>query len=338
MSIPVERYVDPGSLDEEVRQIFWRRCFICHESDVALPDDYFSFRLGHHSLTLRRFGKELTLLGNVCRHRFNLIDPPGFGNRPFRCGYHGWTYTASGDISFIPFREDFDGQPEPLECHDHRSARGFVFKSDQREEYSSAAALWAAVGQPSGESFHRDAILHRCNWKLMVENVLEGYHLSVVHPETFGKSGFTSASRAEEVNGEMDSLLTTYPHERFATHLALTFPGIVPSYRHLFIFPNLFVSVTNDLIYFVSNVLPISPDRTMLHYRLFVTPAFHKVKPVLQEHLKTEAIKFTASALNEDKGILESCQLGIASASGEYTLGSRERRIRQFHDSYMQWL
>jgi phenylpropionate dioxygenase-like ring-hydroxylating dioxygenase large terminal subunit len=172
----------------------------------------------------------------------------------------------------------------------------------------------------------------------MVENVLEGYHLSTVHPNTFGKSGFTSSSRAHEVHRDADSLLTTYPNERFATHLALTFPEAVPGYRHLFVFPNLFVSVTNDLIYFVSNLLPLAEDKTILHFRLFATRTLESVKPALQEHLKEESVKFTVAALNEDRDILERCQLGISSASGEYILGRREHRIEQFHDSYMRWL
>jgi phenylpropionate dioxygenase-like ring-hydroxylating dioxygenase large terminal subunit len=339
MSIPVERYVDPRSLEEELEKIFWRRCFVAHESDVAAPNDYFSFRLGRRNLTLRRFGPELALLDNVCRHRFNLIDPPGFGNRPFRCGYHGWTYGRSGEISFIPFPEDFDREPEPLVRHNHETENGFVFKSDPRGEgVLPGGELLSSIGTPVGDSFHRGSLLHSCNWKLMVENVLEGYHLSIVHPNTFGKSGFTSSSRADEVNRDADSLLTTYPNERFATHLALTFPAIVPGYRHLFVFPNLFVSVTNDLVYFVSNLLPIAEDKTILHFRLFATPTLENVKPALQDHLKEEAVKFTAAALNEDKEVLERCQLGIASASGNYVLGTREQRIKQFHDSYMRQL
>jgi phenylpropionate dioxygenase-like ring-hydroxylating dioxygenase large terminal subunit len=339
MSIPVERYVDPASLEEELEKIFWRRCFIAHESDVATPADYFSFRLGRRSLTLRRFDTDLALLDNVCRHRFNLIDPPGFGNRPFRCGYHGWTYGGSGEIAFIPFREDFEAQPTPLERHQHRNVNGFVFKlGSQAEAAGPFGGLLDEVGYPAGASFHRGELHHRCNWKLMVENVLEGYHLSVVHPNTFGKSGFTSSSRSDASHDNADSLLTTYPHDRFANHLTATFPGVTASYCHLFVFPNLFVSVTNDLVYFVSNLLPIAQDETVLHYRLFPTPRLLELKAAVQQHLKGEAARFTDAALNEDKEILEYSQIGMAGASGSYVLGARERRIRQFHASYLQWL
>jgi phenylpropionate dioxygenase-like ring-hydroxylating dioxygenase large terminal subunit len=339
MPIPVERYIDPQSLDEELARIFWRRCCVAHESDVAAANDYFSFHLGRRSLTLRRFGPDLALLDNVCRHRFNLIDPPGFGNRPFRCGYHGWTYERSGEISFIPLREEFQSEPIPLERHAHRNVAGFVFKINPLEVPNAPLGeLFSEIGKPDGASFHRGALHHRCNWKLMVENVLEGYHLSVVHSNTFGKSGFTSSSRAHGTNCGMDSLLTTYPHDRFATHLAATFPGVVPAYRHLFVFPNAFISVTNELVYFVSNLFPISADQTVLHYRLFATQRFAGLGAALQQHLKDEAIRFTDAALNEDREILELCQLGISSASGNYVLGGRECRIQHFHESYMQWL
>ena len=339
MSIPVERYVSPESLDEELEKIFWHRCFVAHESDLAMPDDYFSFSLGRRSLTLRRFGAEFALLDNVCRHRFNLIDPPGFGNRPFRCGYHGWTYGRAGEISFIPFREDFHGQPAPLERHNHRNMDGLIFKSEPRGESASPSSeLLAGVGQPTGTSFHRGALHHQCNWKLMVENVLEGYHLSVVHQNTFGKSGFTSSSRSETIDGDKNTMLTIYPHDRFATHLRAAFPGVIPSYRHAYLFPNLFVSVTNELVYFVSNLLPITEEETVLHYRLFATPQFEVLKPAVQQHLRDEAIKFTNTTLNEDKVILEQCQMGVRGAIGHYTLGARERRIEQFHAAYLRCL
>jgi phenylpropionate dioxygenase-like ring-hydroxylating dioxygenase large terminal subunit len=168
--------------------------------------------------------------------------------------------------------------------------------------------------------------------------VLEAYHLSVVHPDTFGRSGFTSSSRSEMTEDGLNSMLTIHPHDRFRNQLAVAFPSIVPSYRHAYIFPNLFVSVTNDLIYFVSNVLPITPDEAVLHYRLFVTPQCEKVKPAIRDYLMKEAIKFTETTLNEDKAILEQCQIGMQSAVGGYTLGARERRIKEFHNAYMHCL
>jgi phenylpropionate dioxygenase-like ring-hydroxylating dioxygenase large terminal subunit len=339
MPIPVERYLGRESLEEELEKIFWQQCFVAHESDIAGTNDYFSFRLGQRSLTLRRFESELALFDNVCRHRFNLIDPPGFGNRQFRCSYHGWTYGPSGEASFIPIREAFQSDPTPLESHPHRNVGGFVFKSEPSDVTDTVAEdLLGDIGRPAGGSFHRGALHHRCNWKLMVENVLEGYHLSMVHPDTFCKSGYTSSSRADEMHRGCDSLLTTYPHDRFAIHLTARFPGVVPGYRHLFVFPNLFVSVTNDLIYFTSNLFPIAPDETILHYRLFATQQFAGLASALQQHLRVEAIRFTETALNEDKEILERCQLGMSSASGTYALGNLEHRIRHFHESYLQRL
>jgi phenylpropionate dioxygenase-like ring-hydroxylating dioxygenase large terminal subunit len=339
MSIPVERYLDQASLDEELQRIFGRFCFVAHESDLPEPDDYFSFRLGRHSLTLRRFDDRLSLFDNICRHRFNLIDPPGFGKRPFRCTYHGWTYGKAGNVAFIPLREQFSADPEPLKTHLHQSISGFVFATNETVQRALAIKIMLdQVGPPEGPSFHQGTLHHRCNWKLMVENVLEGYHLSVVHPNTFGKSGFTTTSRSEAMDGETDTLLITYPNDKFSAQLVSLFPNVVPSYRHLYVFPNLFVSVTNDLVYFVSNVFPISADETILHYRLFGTKRLNELKLSMQEHIKAEALKFTEATLIEDKEILERCQVGMLGAVGEYMLGGQEHRIRLFHETYSHWL
>jgi phenylpropionate dioxygenase-like ring-hydroxylating dioxygenase large terminal subunit len=136
----------------------------------------------------------------------------------------------------------------------------------------------------------------------------------------------------------MDSMLILYPHDGFATHLTAAFPGSVPSYRHAYLFPNLFVSVTNGLVYFVSNLLPMAEDETLLHYRLFATPQLEALKPAVQQHLKEQAIKFTSTTLSEDKEILELCQMGMRGALGRYTLGAREHRIDQFHAAYLRWI
>jgi phenylpropionate dioxygenase-like ring-hydroxylating dioxygenase large terminal subunit len=338
MSIPVERYADPASLNEELERIFWRRCFVAHESDIPTPDSYLSFRLGLRNLTLRRFGSQAALLDNVCRHRFNLIDPPGVGIKPFRCGYHGWTYGPSGEVSFIPLRSAFGKNIPPLATHAVRVISGFFFKSIDSDNDGPFGELIHDIGSPAGTPFHRGSLHHRCNWKLLVENVLEGYHLSVVHPGTFGKSGFTSTSRSNSVVHDADSLLTTYPHERVATHLPVIFPGITPGYRHLFVFPNLFISVTNELVYFVSSLLPMSATETVLHYRLFASRRLATLNDAVQQHLKDEAIRFTMSALNEDKEVLENCQLGVESATGKYLLGDCEHRIEHFHAMYMRWI
>jgi phenylpropionate dioxygenase-like ring-hydroxylating dioxygenase large terminal subunit len=338
MSIPVERYADPASLEEEIEKIFWRRCFVAHRCELAAQDQYFSFRLGRRSLTLRESGSEAALLNNVCRHRFNLIDPPGFGTKSFRCAYHGWTYAASGEVSFIPMRQHFAGEPASLQRYSTREIDGFIFKTGEGREEDRFGELLVEIGPPAGNLLYRGELRHRCNWKLLVENVLEGYHLSMVHPTTFAKSGFTTSSPCEAVFRGDDSILTTYPHERFATQLSGMFPGVKPGYRHLFVFPNLFVSVTNELVYFISSFLPVSSVETLLHYRLFATTRLIALGAAALQHVRDESIRFTERALNEDKEVLESCQIGIESAHGNYVLGAHESRIEQFHGTYMRWI
>jgi phenylpropionate dioxygenase-like ring-hydroxylating dioxygenase large terminal subunit len=339
MPIPIERYFQPTSLEEEFERIFWRRCFLAHESDVAEPESYFSVRLGRRNLTLRRFDTDTALFDNVCRHRFNLIDPPGFGSKPFRCSYHGWAYDDAGEVLFIPLRIDFGGQPPALMRYRSANLSGYIFKLDEAGvDGMGFKELIPEMGEPAGQPFHRASMLHSCNWKLMVENVLEGYHLSVVHPNTFARSGITTTSESTTIDRGTDSITTTHPHVRVAQHLVSSFPQAKPGYRHLYAFPNLFVSVTNDLIYFVSNLVPVSARETILHYRLFATRLLCAQSAAIQNHLKQEAIKFTETTLSEDKVVLETCQLGVEAATGDYLLGARELRIEQFHANYLAWI
>lgn len=336
MSIPLERYVVDGCLQDEVARLFMRHSCVAHESDVRAPDDYFAFRLGGHPLTLRRFGSELRLLDNVCRHRFNLIDPLGYGNRQFRCAYHGWGYDKSGVAAFTPFHDACATPPQPLSLFGPSTYGGMVFSDPDGGNFSDdAKRALDTLGVPSSAPFHSADMLHECNWKLLVENVLEGYHLSSVHAETFVKAGLTTTSPAECTLHGNSSLMETFAHESpQAGRRTALLPGTRKSYRHLFVFPNLFVSVTDGIVYYVANVLPLAVDRSVLRFRLFFTEAADRLAEPVKAHIAEQAIRFTTAALLEDKVIVENCQIGIGGARGQYLLGAKEARIAAFHHAY----
>ncbi|MDY7577042.1 SRPBCC family protein [Herbaspirillum sp. RTI4] len=343
MSIPINNYIDPAIFDEELEKVFSRQMFIAHQNDIPAADDYYSFRAGKRSYTLRNIGAQNRLLDNVCRHRFNLIDPPGFGNRKFRCGYHGWTYDADGGASFIPLRNTFKNLPDDIRLTSapHEDIHGFQFlmQADPARR-QTVARLLTQMGTPAGGHFFRGEIRHQCNWKLIVENVLDSYHVSFVHASTFSKAGYSSTGRVEPVplNSEYDTAVTHYPDEASAKQMLRIVRNITPAYRHLHIFPNLFLSIGSELVYYVANVMPVSTNESVLHYRLYPTEKMLALTPGLRDSFMQSAIDLTAQTLEEDRLMLESNQIGLLSAQGAYTLCENELRIRHFHDAYRRFL
>jgi len=132
----------------------------------------------------------------VCRHRgAELCTGSGSGNI-IRCPYHGWTYTLEGALHGTP---EFEG----VEDWDRSRVRLPEFRAEiwgpyvfvcQDADTPSLSEVWGAIpgeveriGCPVGRlqfARRRDYVID-CNWKVYVDNYLEGYHLPAAHPSLF---------------------------------------------------------------------------------------------------------------------------------------------------------
>jgi phenylpropionate dioxygenase-like ring-hydroxylating dioxygenase large terminal subunit len=279
---------------------------------------------------------------NVCLHRAKLIDPPGRGNRPFRCGYHAWQYGADGMLERAPMAQDACIARRQLQVCSTVENRGLVFMAPEGElDAGFGAAALDAIGFGIGEFFHGETLDHGANWKLLVENVLESYHLSFVHQESFVPTGISSASETSENYFGADSVLRIANRkegegakEGEGTKARLL-PGAHSDYLHAYVFPNLFVSITGGLVGFISHFKPQAAGRTLLEWQLFETPLLLQQKAPLRTYIKQNAVEFTRRVLMEDLVVLEESQLGIRHARGPHQLQPFEGRLAHFHETYL---
>jgi p-cumate 2,3-dioxygenase alpha subunit len=192
--------VDPAVLEQEMRRIF-DRCWIYagHESEVRAPGDFVTRTLcGRPILMSRDSAGKLRVFLNVCRHRGAMVCRERSGNaRGYTCFYHGWSYDRDGRLDGVPgessYPQSFDRREFGLaEVPRVASYRGFVFVSFDAavmalEDYLAGAKeyLDLVVDQsPTGEmeliqGTQEYAI--RANWKLLVENSFDDYHLMSTH-------------------------------------------------------------------------------------------------------------------------------------------------------------
>ncbi len=149
---------------------------------------------------IRNQENEVAAFHNVCRHRnLKLIDKPDSCGKLIRCPYHSWSYDLGGALKNAPY---FGGElrqlPEDFKFEDHGllavSCRVwhdwvFVNLSPQPTAFDEfIAPLKKMLGDNNVEEYLPVKTLDfgevPCNWKLLMENFIEPYHVQFVHKNT----------------------------------------------------------------------------------------------------------------------------------------------------------
>lgn len=194
--------VDETVFDREMAAVFGR-CwlYVGHESEIPRPGDFKARDVGNRPLIFWHGHDGVRrVLYNTCRHRGALVCRVPEGNaRGMSCFYHAWTYSSTGALNGVPgeegYGEHFDraamGLLSPPKVD---SYRGFVFACFDPEAVDLKTYLAGAAGYidlvadqadelevvPGVHEYSMDA-----NWKLFVENSLDGYHLLPLHKTYF---------------------------------------------------------------------------------------------------------------------------------------------------------
>jgi choline monooxygenase len=172
---------------------------VAHVDEIPNPGDVSVFEIaGWRLLVVRGDDGEIRVFHDTCRHRAGpIVGATGGaevgprGLRQLRCQYHGWCYRLDGTLAATPqFGAEVTGLN--LVACASRVWRGLVFASPTGTLSGSDGGL-DAVLDGLGRVFDgvdftafrfvsRRSHTLRCDWKVYVENYLEGYHIPVVHP------------------------------------------------------------------------------------------------------------------------------------------------------------
>jgi phenylpropionate dioxygenase-like ring-hydroxylating dioxygenase large terminal subunit len=192
-------YSDPAIFELEMERIFGRAWLVLgHESQVPKAGDYFTTRMGREPvIVVRDENGSVNVLINRCAHRGSMVCAEGRGNAErFVCPYHGWSYDRAGTLKAVPFGSGYE--PRKLaELRLHAVPRvsvyrGFIFASLAASGESLEEFLGAARASfddfvdraPGGELEVAGGVfkhVYNGNWKLMLENHLDGAHPAWVH-------------------------------------------------------------------------------------------------------------------------------------------------------------
>jgi 3-phenylpropionate/trans-cinnamate dioxygenase alpha subunit len=218
-------YSDEQIFELEMERIFGRAwLFLCHETQVPEPGDFFASVMGRDNvLVVRQKDGSVRALLNTCAHRGNAVCRAEEGNaHSFLCTYHGWSYGIDGRLKGVPGFKDFYG--DELDKAQHSlpavaqvaSYKGFVFGTHDPgapplEDFLGATGrlgldLLACRGDmavvPGIQKFVID-----CNWKFALDNLFDWYHPQVTHASAFqpgvldGVGGLNGAGEAIDTSG-----------------------------------------------------------------------------------------------------------------------------------------
>lgn len=331
-TIPADWYTDRAALDRENELVFgssWQ--LVARLDQLTQPGAYVTAEVaGEPVLIVRMREGEIQAMSNVCRHRAGPVATGSGTCRSFVCGYHGWVYGLGGNL--LANRE-FDGV-EDFEKADYSLPRFqtatwgplvFVRISESGptldEMFEGLEELVEIDDLDSFRLAHRKDWFIDCNWKVYVDNYLEGYHIPIVHPA---------------LNQELD-----YTNYRVETRewFSIQHSPIKPDAKRLrasknageaqyfWIYPNLMLNVYPDN--FSTNlILPLGPERTITIFEWFFRD------PDDAKTVVDETIEFSDEVQIEDIAICEAVQRGLRSrtySTGRYSV-ARENGVYHFHE------
>lgn len=192
--MPARAYTSPAFYEAELEHVFpgaWM--FVGHEQWAAAPGDYMAETVGSEPvIVVRDLDGELRAYSNVCPHRASLLAE-GRGNcgRRLVCPYHGWTFELDGRLTGVPRRHQFEPPIDPARLG-LRPLRldvweGLVFVNvsgdapplgDYLEDVPRLLGAHRIAEMGLG-AYLDDHIA--ANWKLVMDNAICDYHLSMVH-------------------------------------------------------------------------------------------------------------------------------------------------------------
>ncbi len=350
-TLPARWYLDPAFLDLERARVFARTWQPIGRRDQALrPGDYFTAEIQGEPLVITR-GTDNTLraFSNVCRHRAGPVAR-GQGNRKtLQCQYHGWTYDLDGRLLKAP---EFDGvadwQPEQVCLPAVAVAEWgpFIFAN----LHPAAPPLSEILGaipdevQQAGFDIASMALIERrdyeidCNWKVYIDNYLEGYHIPIAHP------GLYRALDYDQYRVET--------HAHYSKQHAPMRPQAEPPAGHhpdrrllrgeaeeqalyYWLFPNVMLNFYPDNLQ-LNIILPLDHQRTLTIFEWY----FRQPGSGAGWESMQQSIAFSDQVQHEDIEICEAVQRGLRSASynqGRFSV-QRENGVHHFQSLLHQYL
>ena len=185
-------YASPDVYRLEVERLFRRDWLLVgREEELPEPGDDTTLRIADEPIIVAR-GRDddLHAFYNMCAHRGVEVVQGSGRARSFACPYHGWTYDLDGRLLGAGYMKDcvgFDAASERL-----RPLRLDTWRHNGFVSFDPAAPPLAEHVAEFEQDFaflrpdacwlgNRLTLVLDCNWKFVPENLIDFYHVGVLH-------------------------------------------------------------------------------------------------------------------------------------------------------------
>jgi Rieske 2Fe-2S family protein len=197
--LPVDAYTSQDWFDREQETIFsrtWR--YAGFAEDISEPGQYISVQAGLNNIFIvMGRDRRLRAFHNICRHRgTQLLRAVGKTQKAITCPYHDWTYDLEGKLISVP-EEQREFTAIDKNCLGLKPAsvdlwRGMLFVHP--DPGAGSIMEWFGDIEPHLGPHKVEALVEypdaatsyeiKANWKIVVENYIDVYHLSHLHSGT----------------------------------------------------------------------------------------------------------------------------------------------------------
>jgi choline monooxygenase len=336
-TLPANLYSDAAVFEQEKRKIFNQTWQLVGRFE-QLPEvgSFFTFDVAGEPVVIVR-GKDEIIRGffNVCRHRAGPVAQGAGCRSSLQCAYHGWTYGLDGQLLATPAFEGverFSKEENGLVPIKVEVWEQFIFVNLDAQSASLAEYLedipqltdkFAIAKMKFVE--RRDYVID-CNWKVYVDNYLEGYHLPMVHPGLMRELDFanyrTITRRYYSMQDAPIRQRSKDDEQRFYAS------DEQQDALYFWLFPNLMVNINPETLS-TNLIVPLAPEKTLTIFEWFAHDL--EAKEATERRLAT--IRFSDEIQHEDIAICEAVQRGLRSMSydrGRYSVRF-ENGLHHFH-------
>lgn len=332
-TIPPLWYLDPEIYEAERSTVFGKNWLaVGRVGEVSSPRSYFQLQVAEEPVIVIR-GEDgvLRALSNVCRHRATelLTDAKGILSvNEMKCQYHGWCYDLTGRLCSAPemgkvtgfSREGYSLVPFEVDMWDP-----LVFLRMQGGTDPLLTTIEPLIQRTAGRNLSsfkwaaRKEYEIACNWKVFVDNFLDGgYHIKTAHP---GLVGTLDNSKYRTEIFERSSLQQC-PTKAGGDAASAVRQGSDAMYW--WIYPNVMINIYKDAMD-TNIVLPLGPDRCKVIFDFYFASNW-------DQSSIDEYIKSSHQVQLEDIELSKRVQRGLNSrfyTPGPY--GKREGGQYHFH-------